>query len=51
MEIDMNGGDVFEMLWLLGGIALPFFPIPVLIYLALLISSLFVPARWFGFDA
>ena len=44
----MTEGEVFQMLWLLGGFALPFYPVATLIYLALLVAALFIPAEWFG---
>jgi hypothetical protein len=44
----MTEGDIFQILWLLGGLALPFFPIAALVYLLLLVAALFVPASWFG---
>ena len=39
-------GDLFMLLFLAGGLAIPFFPIAALIYLAVLISLLFIPASW-----
>ncbi len=44
----MTGGEIFQVLWLLGGLALPFFPVAALIYLSLLVAALFVPASWLG---
>ena len=44
----MDEADVFQLLWLLGGLALPFYPITVLISLAVLVLLLFIPASWFG---
>jgi hypothetical protein len=44
----MTTGDLFYLLWLIGGLALPFFPVIALIYMVMLVSSLFIPARWFG---
>lgn len=47
-EIKMTEGEIFQVLWILGGFALPFFPFATLIYLSLLVAALFVPASWFG---
>ena len=49
-ERTMTEGDVFMLLWLIGGLALPFFPITALIYLVVLILMLFIPASWLGLD-
>ena len=44
----MTEGELFQLLWLLGGLALPFYPIAAVIYLIVLVALLFIPASWFG---
>jgi len=43
-----GSGDIVYILFLIGGLMLPFFPLVAYIYLCLLVAAIFVPASWFG---
>jgi hypothetical protein len=46
--MNTEGGDIVYVLFLIGGLALPFFPVAACVYLCLLVAAIFVPASWFG---